>query len=117
MFSIKQIILFGIFICLVFLGGWNARIWYDGNKESQELKVQQLVSEGISKIQQENAKNYEDMKIKLDERKVEIIEKDVPKFIDRPIYLNKCIDEDGAKTIDKFRTESINIRKQLQNDK
>ena len=117
MFSYKQIIIFVVYSLFLVLAGWKANTYYTGYKLSQQQKLEKIVQDGLSKIQQDNAKHYEDVQQELDKKKTEIIEKKIPVIVDRPIYMNNCVDQEGVDALQKYKQESQDIIRGKKNAK
>ena len=94
-------------------GGWSANTYYTGYKQSIDQKIEKQVDSALSKIQQENAKNYiETKKIMQDNAKV--IETQVPVIIEREVYKNVCIDEDGFRLLNDLKQNSLIARNKFK---
>ena len=94
-------------------GGWMANTYYTGYKLSIDQKIEKQVNAALSKMQQENAKSYiETKKIMQDNAKV--IETQVPAIIEREVYKNVCLDEDGVKLLNELKQNSITARNKFK---
>ena len=101
-----------LLMLLCAFGGWKLNTYYTGYQDSINQKIEKQVSDGLSRIEQQGAKNLNDTLLELKNRKVEIVTKEVPKFIDRPVYQNVCIDEDGVTTLQNLKNASTSARQE-----
>lgn len=97
---------------LSFSLGWKVHSYYVGYQQNIERVVKDEVKEGLSQIQKDHAQNLLDTQKKLDNIKSNVVVERIPTFIDRPVYLNGCIDEDGAGTLHDFKLESNKAREE-----
>ncbi|EPE1232909.1 hypothetical protein ACSGOQ_006188, partial [Escherichia coli] len=87
--------------------------YYTGYKESIDQKIEKKVDSALAKMQQENAKNYiETKKIMQDNAKV--IETQVPIIVEREVYKNVCLDEDGVKLLNELKQNSLAARNKFK---
>lgn len=94
-------------------GGWAANDYYSGYKRSIEQNIEKQVDDALDKIQRENAKNYiETKKIMQDNAKV--IETQVPFIVEREVYKNVCLDEDGVRVLNELKKNSAEARKKFK---
>ncbi|ENR0918490.1 hypothetical protein ENKO_181 [Klebsiella phage fENko-Kae01] len=93
-----------------FLGGWKANEVYHGYKENLEARIEKKFDEGLSKIQAQGAQNLIDTQELLKKNKAEIIEKEVPIIIERKVYQNPSLDQDGVEVLRKLKEESAKKR-------
>lgn len=83
--------------------GWKLNTYYTGYQTSIEQRIEKQVDLGLQKIQQQGAKNLKDTQDLIDNKQTQIIKEKVPLIVDRPIYLNSCLDEDGVDVLRKLR--------------
>lgn len=108
----KPILVVGVMAGCVY-GGWSANTYYTGYKESIDQKIEKKVDSALAKMQQENAKNYiETKKIMQDNAKV--IETQVPIIVEREVYKNVCLDEDGVKLLNDLKQNSLAARNKFK---
>lgn len=90
-------------------GGWKANTFYSGYKESIELKIEKKVDTALSKIENQNTQNFVETKqIMKDNAKV--IEIKVPVIVEREVYKNVCLDEEGVKLLNDLKQNSLAAR-------
>lgn len=106
MVSYKTLISYILYTCIVFALGYKTHVVWEGYKLSQYQKIENVVKGNLSEMQASNAKNYEDIKKLLEDRKVEVIEKEVTKIITKPIYKQAAIDQEGVDALKKYREDS-----------
>jgi hypothetical protein len=84
-------------------GAYATHVW-NGYQESKAVKQVQELKDEFTKHEGKVAATLEEKlkELKANER---IIEREKLKIIDRPIYLNECIDTDGLDLINKQRTK------------
>lgn len=79
-------------------GVWQVQNWRFDSKEKQRLEVEAEVRRN-----NERRTTVASVGLEEDKKKIEVryrtIEKEVLKFIDRPVYLNTCLDQDGIDAI------------------
>lgn len=103
-----------IFVVLVvgsFLGGWKANEVYHGYKDNLEARIEKLVEKGIGDMQQAGAKNLLDSQQLLKDRKVQIIEKELPIIVEKKVYSNPSLDQDGVDYLNKLKEVTKEERK------
>jgi hypothetical protein len=99
--AIKLLIAAGIAAAL-FVTGWTVRGW---KAESDEAREQRLVQQVIDKQRAHEsrvAQTLEDklVRLKANER---LVEKHRETIVERPVYRNGCIDDDGVRLIEAAR--------------
>lgn len=99
-------------LMLSFTAGWKVHSYYVGYQQNIENTVKKEVQRGIDDMQRQNAQSLIDTQKKLDNLKSKTIIEKVPQIIDRPIYLQSCIDEDGVKILKQYKEESNKIRQE-----
>lgn len=110
----KYLIMFTAFILYtstVFYSGVKVHEYYVGYQQNIDRLVQESIDKSVSEFQRKQAQGLEDTKNLLKDAKVKTIEKQLPIYIDRPIYLNKCGDEDGINVLEAYKQQSNSIRK------
>lgn len=90
--------------------GWRVHTYYTGYQQSLEDKVQQVISSGISDYQRNQAQGLEDTQKLLSNLKANTIIKE-PTIINRPIYSQPCMDQDGADLLKQNKEDSIKVLK------
>lgn len=95
-----------------FLGGIKTHIVYEGYKESLEARIEKKVDQGIAAMQAQSAQNLIDSQELLKKNKAEIIEKEVPVIVEKKVYKNPSLDQDGVDVLKKLKEESAKKRTQ-----
>ena len=103
-----SIVAFFLYTVLMIFGGWKVHTFYNGYQQSLNDKVELVVREGISTYQRTQAQGLEDTKKLLDGARTNTIIKE-PTIINRPIYMQECMDQDGVDLLKQYRNESKNI--------
>lgn len=101
----KPILFVGL-LALAMLSGWKLNTYYTGYQESIEQRIEKKVDDGLSRMQQEGARQLIETQKVLKDSSDEIISKQVPLIVDRPIYLNQCLDQDGKNILEQLRENS-----------
>lgn len=96
-------IIVAIIVCSSFFGGWKTNEIYHGYKHNLEEKIEKLVEKGLDDIQKQGAKNLIDSQQLLKDRKVTIIEKELPIIIEKEVYRNPSLDQDGVEYLKKLK--------------
>lgn len=98
----KYAILIGL-IGAFLLGVYTTHV-YKGYQESKAVKQVQELKDAFQKQEQGIATTLEKrlQELKANER---VIEREKIKIIDRPIYHNECIDNDGLRLLNKQRSK------------
>lgn len=104
---------FVLAMALCTFGGWKMNTWYTGNQRSLSLDIEKQVDNALDRMQQGNAKTLIDTN-KLIKDNAKVIEKPVPFIVEREVYKNVCIDEDGNTVLLDLKRNSIETRKKLQ---
>lgn len=99
-----------VLIIGAFLGGWKANEVYHGYRENLESRIEKKFDDGLAKIQAQGAQNLIDTQAILKKNKAEIIEKEVPIIIERKVYKNPSLDQDGVDVLRKLKEESVKKR-------
>ncbi len=103
-----SIVAFLLYTVLMVFGGWKIHTYYDGYQQNLEAKVQQVIDNGISTFQRNQAQGLEDTKNLLDSAKTNTIIKEKT-IVNRPIYMQQCIDQAGVDLLKQYREESKDI--------
>lgn len=106
MISYKALIGYITLTVIIYFAGIQTHIVYTGYKLSEYQKMEKLVSGKVGSIEQSNAKNLEDIKKSLEDRKVLVVDKEIPVVITKPIYKNICADEEGIGILEKYKKDS-----------
>lgn len=105
----KPIAVLIIVICS-FFGGIKTHIVYEGYKENLEARIEKKFDKGIAEMQAQGAKNLVDSQELLKKNKAEIIEKEVPVIVEKKVYKNPSLDQDGVDVLKKLKEESAKKR-------
>ena len=84
---------------IVFGGGWQARSWY---QDSIELGKIELVEE--FRVEQGRVAQLVEQKLQGLRANERVIERYRTEVVDRPVYNIDCIDADGLRLIESYRT-------------
>lgn len=95
------------------VAGWKANTYYTGYQESIEQQIAKKVDIALDKMQQENAKSYLETK-KIMEDNTKVIETKVPYIVEREVYKNVCLDEDGVKVLNELKQNSKAARNKFK---
>lgn len=97
-----------LIVCLLivlssFSAGWKVKGAFEAKRN---LAILEAKNEFINAYQKNEANIAGIVQSKLDELRANerIIERDKIKIIDRPVYSNECIDDDGLHIIESART-------------
>jgi len=85
---------------LAFGSAWKIQDWRFGSKEKERLEQVQEAKRMREKQVVTASENYEKKK-EVTRVKYVTITQEVEKIVDRPVYKNICIDEDGIKLINE----------------
>lgn len=90
-------------VTAVFLGGWKAHEWY---ADSKALAEQKALAEAIAAFERRESSIADAVEQKLEQLKANerVIEKHRQKVIERPVYRNVCIDDDGLRLLNSYAT-------------
>lgn len=99
---------FLLYTVLTVFGGWQMHTYYDGYQQNIEAKVEKIVDEGITRFQRNQAQGLEDTKNLLEQARTNTIIKE-PTIINRPIYMQQCMDQAGVDLLKQYREDSKNI--------
>ncbi|EHU8780782.1 hypothetical protein N0S44_000013 [Escherichia coli] len=95
------------------IAGWKANTYYTGYQESIEQQIAKKVDIALDKMQQENTKSYLETK-KIMEDNTKVIETKVPYIVEREVYKNVCLDEDGVKVLNELKQNSKAARNKFK---
>lgn len=106
MASYKALILV---VLLSVFSGWKANTYYRGYEMNQEQKITASIKKEISDMQYKQA---EQLTAKLNELKGQDFKilKESQTIIERPIYSQQCIDQDGIGLLKKYKEVSNALR-------
>lgn len=87
---------------LCFAAGWLVCTWYEDSKDLAVKNAQEAILKAMRQTESEYAKTLEEnlARLKANERVIEKFEREV---VERPVYRNVCIDDDGLRIIDSYR--------------
>lgn len=84
-------------------GGWHANEIYHGYKDNQEAKIEKLFDAGIQRMQQQGAQNLIDTQNILKAKKDKVITVEIPKIVEKEVYKNPALDQDGVDALRKLK--------------
>ncbi|QOI71642.1 putative membrane protein [Erwinia phage pEa_SNUABM_47] len=96
---------FLLYTVLMLFSGWQVHTYYVGYQQNIEQKIEKIVDNGIRNYQQNQAKGLEDTKSLLDNARVNTIIKE-PTIINRPIYMQQCMDQAGVDLLKQYKLDS-----------
>lgn len=99
---------FVLYTVLLIFGGWQIHTYYNGYQDSLDQKVQKIVDDGISDYQRNQAQGLEDQKKLLKNSISNAIRKEND-ILNKPIYMQQCMDQFGMELLKKYKQESSNI--------
>lgn len=97
------IILFLLYSVLMVFGGWKLNTYYTGYQSSIEQRIEKKVDDGLRNIEQQGAQNLKQTQDLIQNKQKDVITKEIPLIIDRPIYLNGCLDQDGVDALQRLK--------------
>lgn len=86
--------------------GWKTNTIYTGYKESIELKIEKKVDTALDKMQQKAAQSLAQTQDILSKQKAEVIETKVPIIIEKKVYDNTCLEQDGVGVLSDLKEKS-----------
>lgn len=103
------IIGFVLWTTLSIYGGWKVNTYYTGYQNNLKQEVTRVIEDGMRNIQIDQAKVLTD---KLDELKKQDFKilKEKQTIIEKPIYSQKCFDDDGIELLKKNQERLNEIR-------
>lgn len=102
---------FILYTSSVFYSGVKVHEYYVGYQQNIERLVQDSIDKSVSQFQRNQAQGLEDTKKLLKDVKTNTVIEKLPVYIDRPVYLNLCGDEDGVNVLEAYKKQSNSIRK------
>lgn len=86
-----------------FGGGWHARGVVEDVEDAKQAEAMQRAVDAFHAHEKKIATTLDEKlrSLKANER---VIEREVPKIIDRPVYRNVCVDDDGMRLLEEART-------------
>ena len=76
--------------------GWVSRGWHVDSLELIAHKAADAATAAQLELQAEHAKRFEQFLLK-ESKRVSVIEKEVQRVVERPVYSNVCLDVDGLR--------------------
>lgn len=107
-------ILFVLIMGLCAFGGWKLNTYYTGYKASLDQKIEKQVDQALSDIQKNQAQNLVETQELIKKGSAQIVETKVPVIVERKIYQNICLDQDGVKVLEDLKINSIQGRKNIK---
>lgn len=101
-------------VCFVLItafgAGWKVKSW---QADSETLAIENAKTEMINAYRDAERKSARVLEDKLGELKAneKVIEREKLKIIDRPVYLNNCLDSDGLSLIEQARAGKADTAK------
>jgi hypothetical protein len=101
-FAKYRLALLGVAFAAAFVGGWTVQGWRLNAKHSAEILV---AARKAKEAYEAKEKQYNEasaaLEVARNEREIvyRTIEKQVEKIVDRPVYLNVCLDDDGLRIV------------------
>lgn len=97
----KLLVVAGVLL-VAFGGGWYARGQLEEIEDAKQAQAIQRAVDTFREHEQNVARTLDQKleKLKANER---VIEREIPKIIDRPVYRNVCIDADGLRLLEEAR--------------
>ena len=85
-----------------FGGGWHVRGLVEAVEDAKQAEAMQRAVDAFHAHEKSIATTL-DEKLKSLKASERVIEREVPKIIDRPVYRNVCIDSDGMRLLEDAR--------------
>lgn len=104
---------FAVIMALCVLGGWKLNTYYTGYQSSLEQKVQKKVDDAMNQMQADQAKNLVETQ-QLIKDNAKVIETKVPVIVERKVYQNVCLDEDGWNVLKELKDNSSKGRENIK---
>jgi len=94
--------LYALLAFLIFFSGWSVNDWH---RDSKELAIQEAIldlQEDYHETEKQVSRTLENTlkELKANER---VIERETVKVIERPVYRNECLDDDGVQILNRQR--------------
>lgn len=106
---LKIISIFLLWTAISIFGGWKVNTYYQGYQNNLKQEVTQTIKDSISDMQAGNAKQLTSTLNELKGLDIRVI-KESKTIIERPIYQNQCMDEDGLSKLKQYKEKSNEIR-------
>ncbi len=102
-----EVLLLGAAIIAAFFAGWKVKSW---QVDSRDLAIAQARDAMIAEYRVNEAGKARMLEEKLASLKANerVIEREKLKIIDRPVYHNTCLDDDGLRLIEAARSGKTN---------
>lgn len=95
-----------VILALVFgSGAYVTKLYYGNEAHERQLLLDDIKKE-MRKYQKENAQLYEDLKNKVDETSKSVKDIKLPKILEKKIYHNYCLEEEGVNVLVDYKKES-----------
>ena len=97
-------------LLLAFLAGWQINGWRLAAEKAAAEEARQAM---IDAYREEEAKAAAVLEKRLKELRAneKVIERERIKLVDRPVYSNECLDNDGLQLVERARTGKTNTSK------
>jgi hypothetical protein len=97
-------------LLLAFLAGWQINGWRLAAEKAAAEEARQAM---IDAFREEEAKSAAMLEKRLKELRAneKVIERERIKLVDRPVYNNECLDNDGVQLVERARTGKSNSSK------
>lgn len=106
---IKGIVIFILWTTVSIFGGWKINTYYQGYQNNLKAEVTQVVKDSINDMQADNARQLASTIQGIKDLDVRVV-RESKTIVERPIYQNQCIDEDGIKLLKDFKDKSNALR-------
>ena len=105
-----KLIAVGGAILLSFIAGWKVNGW---RYEAQIAETEKARQAMIDAYREEEAKAAAVLEKRLKELRAneKVVERERIKLVDRPVYSNECLDDDGLQLVERARTGKTNTSK------
>lgn len=107
-----KMILSGLALGAAFVAGWVVKGAF---VDSEELAAQKARADLLKELRanEEHIANILERKLQDLHANEKVVEKAVIKLIDRPVYLNECLDVDGVRLIEQARSGKAESSKSI----
>lgn len=97
-------------LLLAFFAGWKVNGW---RYEAQIAEAEKARQAMIDAYREEEAKSAALLEKRLKELRAneKVIERERIKLVDRPVYSNECLDDDGLQLVERARTGKTDASK------
>lgn len=105
-----KLILAAIVVVGAFIAGWQVKSAFVAKRDLAIMEAKKEFIDAYKQAEGNRALAFENklQELRANER---IIERERLKIIDRPVYNNECLDDDGLQLIERARTGSTNTSK------